>query len=279
MAIRWEHPSINLRETLTSGQAFHWKKLTRGTGIVSGNLAWHIIETESHWEIDGDSPLKLADYLDLHRDYDEINRELMEDPILAPYVSRSQGLHLLNQEPWDTIVAFIISANNNMKRIQNSIEALSKNYGCYLHAFEGEDFYALPRPGILAEKSPEELRQTCGVGYRDKYLVETAKLISQSRVDLEDLENLPADEIMKEILTLPGVGPKVGHCILLFGYGCEQSFPVDTWMEKAMNELYGPFKNRKEITEFGMRHFGNQAGYVQQLLFHGARKGGKGIDL
>ncbi len=275
MSIRWEKPSINLKETLTSGQAFHWKELEHGTAVVSGSLAWHVIEAEDHWMVDGDSAAALANYLDLHTDYKLINKELSEDPILAPFVLQSEGLHLLNQTPWDTVVSFIISANNNIIRIQNSVEALSKHYGNFLHKFEGEDFYDLPTPQVLANISPEELRRNCGVGYRDKYLVETARMISRGEVNLEELKTLPTAELMEEILKLPGVGPKVGHCILLFGYGREESFPVDTWMEKTMNELYGPFKNRREMTEFGMEHFGSRAGYVQQLLFHGARKGGK----
>lgn len=274
MGIWPDRPNINLIETLESGQAFHWKALDQGTVIISGHRIWYLVQSKSQWEIYGDSAEELADYLDLHRDYDAINENLSKDPILAPYIRRSQGLHLLKQEPWDTVVAFIISANNNMIRIKNSIEAISKNYGDFLGSFEGEDFYALPTPGQLAQVPALELREKCGVGYRDKYLVQTAKMVSWGELDLDLLKEAPTSQLMEEILTLAGVGPKVAHCILLFGYGRDRSFPVDTWMERTMNDLYGPFKNRREIVEFGMEKFGNQAGYVQQVLFHGARKGG-----
>lgn len=274
MEIWSERPSINLRETLESGQAFHWKVLEQGTVIVSGHRIWYVVEGENGWEIHGDSTSELSNYLDLHRDYEEVHRKLSQDPKLAPYLWEGKGLHLLNQEPWDTVVGFIISANNNIRRIKNSIEALSKNYGDFLGSFEGENFHALPSPEVLSGVSPEELREKCGVGYRDKYLVQTARMVSRGEVNIEGLRQAPTDLLMEELLSLPGVGPKVAHCILLFGYGRERSFPVDTWMERVMNELYGPFENRRQIAEFGMAHFDQQAGYVQQLLFHGARRRG-----
>lgn len=262
---------IDLEMSLTSGQAFHWKKFKDGYGIVSGNSAWYIQVEEDHWKVFGSSSESLLDYLDGKKNYCPMRCRLKEDLTLAIFVEEGRGLRLLQQEPWETIVAFILSANNNMGRIQRSILSLSEMYGEELGTINGEKFYALPSPETLSQLDPKELRENCGVGYRDNYLIGTAKLISDGTIDLNAIGEMDLKEAKATLMKLPGVGTKVADCILLFGYHFEECFPVDIWMERVMETLYGPFTSRREIANFGAEKFGHYAGYVQQLLFHYSR--------
>ncbi|MDO5037925.1 MAG: DNA glycosylase [Tissierellia bacterium] len=262
---------IDLDLCLRSGQAFHWIQLGETYVIVSGHRVWQVFEREDYWEVTGSQPEALRHYLDGDRDYNKINMALKEDLSLALLVERGRGLRILNQEIWDTVVAFILSTNNSVKKIQSSILKISQAYGDRLGTFSGQDIYSLPSPQRLAQVDPEDLRVQGKTGYRDKYLVESAKMIASGQVDLEGLRGQEAHQIRKELMTLPGVGPKAAECILLFGYGCRSSFPVDVWIERTMQTLYGPFSSREEISSFGRKKFGPQAGYVQQLLFHYGR--------
>lgn len=270
---------INLGLCLRSGQAFHWEDLDGSYVIVSGDRAWQVVPEGEDWRVYGSSEEDLCHYLDLGRDYNKINIQLKEDLTLALFVEAARGLRILNQVIWDAVVAFIISTNNNVKRIQGSVFKLSELYGEKIGSFEGKDYYSLPSPEVLAQVSPEELRAKCGVGYRDRYLVESARLVASGHLDLDGIKDQEAEIIREELIKLPGVGRKAADCILLFGYGCRSSFPVDVWMERTMQTLYGPFNSREEISDFGMEKFGDQAGYVQQLLFHYSRTHKGDLDL
>lgn len=200
--------------------------------------------------------------------YNEIFKNLQGELAYGEILEEGKGLRLLKQDPWEVIVSFILSTNNNIGRIQKSIFSLSQEFGKEIATFEGKRFYSLPQAQVLANLDPQILRQKAGVGYRDKYLVQSARMIYEGKVDLKQIKDLNYQEALKEIMKLPGVGKKAGDCILLFGFGFSQSFPVDVWVERIMQEAYGPFKTRDEIADFGSEKFGELAGFVQQLFFH-----------
>lgn len=259
---------MDLEKCLHSGQYFQWEKTPQGFALVSGNHAWHLEETEETWIVEGSNLEALIHLLDLESSYKDIWELLAGEKELAPVLRYGQGLRLMKQEAWDAILAFILSTNNNVGRIQKSIHSLSKEFGNKLLEHKGKIYYSLPSPEVLASIPVKEIREKVGAGYRDKYLVNTAKLICDGKVDLEGIRDLPYKNALEEIMKLSGVGKKAGDCILLFAYGFSKSFPVDVWMERIMQEFYGPFQSREEISEFGMGKFGQYAGFVQQLLFH-----------
>lgn len=208
-------------------------------------------------------------FTDSDRDYDKVGKMVEESEDLkdlAPYLP----LRILRQNPWEAIVSYIFSANNNLLRIRRSVLDLSKTYGTFLGSVEGLEAYALPAPEVLAMRSKEDMR-SLGAGYRDRYLIGAATMVAEGDLDLEAPFGMAYDEAKKYIMKLPGVGPKVADCILLFGYGKGDAFPVDTWVEKSMAR-FGSFPSRKAMSRYGMERFGDDAGYIQQLLFLSERE-------
>ncbi len=255
--------------TLDCGQCFRWNKEPDGsyTGIVSGRIANLTFLPEAS-PMDGTIVLDNAeeadrafwtDYFDLNTDYGIIKKSLSEaDPIVAQAIGFGGGMRILRQEPWETLVSFILSANNNIPRIRKCVESLAMNFGTEAGAYRGKTYYNLPTPEKLASLSPEEL-DVCKLGYRAKYLTSTANEIKYRGIEtLEDC-----------IHSLSGVGPKVANCILLFSLARLHRFPIDVWVRKVMHELYGfEEKDTKAMTEFADRVFGPYAGIAQQYLFY-----------
>lgn len=259
-------PFLDLELCLRSGQYFHWKSLDTGWGLVNGEDFWFIEERGNQWKIHGEEKT-LKEFFQWNRDYQQIFSKLEEEEELRPLLKNSEGLRILRQNPWDATLAFLLSTNNNMKRIQNSIYRLGEQYGEKLETVQGETFYSLPKPERVKEISPEEFRKTIGAGYRDKYLVRSAEQIAKGEVDFYRIHSMEYPRALEEIQKLFGVGKKAADCILLFGFGKEDSFPVDVWMERAVEELYGSFPNRESMAQFGQNKFQENAGLVQQILF------------
>jgi N-glycosylase/DNA lyase len=267
--------------TLDCGQCFRWNKEPDGsyTGIVSGrivNLTFlpdpitaatkptadiltGTIILENAEESDRDF---WTDYFDLNTDYGMIKKSLSEaDPIVAQAIEFGGGMRILRQEPWETLVSFILSANNNIPRIKKCVESLALHFGEEAGTYKGKTYYNLPTPDALASLSPEEL-DICKLGYRAKYLISTANEIKYRGI--ETLEDCVHD--------LSGVGPKVANCILLFSLARLHRFPIDVWVRKVMHELYGfDEKDTKGMTAFADRVFGPYAGIAQQYLFYQMR--------
>ena len=191
------------------------------------------------------------------RDYTAIKTRLSEgDDIMKKACEYGYGIRILKQDLWETIVSFIISQNNNIPRIKGCIERLCDNFG---EPIGNETVrHDIPRPEVMAALSVEDLAPV-RLGYRAKYLIETAKTVCE--------EGLPGD--FDELSALCGVGPKVASCIALFGMQDYASFPIDVWVMKVMHELYGlPEGNKKAMAEFAAEHFGELGGFAQQYLFY-----------
>ena len=200
------------------------------------------------------------DYFDLGRDYGSIKECLSaNNEIMRKAAEYGYGIRLLKQDFWETIVSFIISQNNNIPRIKGCIERLCDNFGDLL----GEDSsgrlrHDIPSAGKLASLTVEDLAPV-RLGYRARYLIETAKTICE--------KGLPQD--FDELSALCGVGPKVANCISLFGMQDYASFPIDTWVIKVMHELYGlDEKDKKAMALFAKERFGSLGGFAQQYLFY-----------
>lgn len=220
----------------------------------------------------------MEEYFDLKRDYKKIKEELSKiDENMKTSIEYGKGIRILNQDLWETIISFIISANNNIPRIKGIIEKLSKKYGKELE-FEGKKYYTFPTPKELENVTVEDYR-SLGLGFRDIRLYETTKMILEKKVDLQELRKNPNTfEVREKLLILSGVGPKVADCILLFSdLKRFEVFPIDVWVRRVMNDLY--IKNpdetkvsKKQIEKIANEKFGNLAGLAQQYLFYWRRE-------
>lgn len=283
--IRENVTDFHLDHIFDCGQAFRWEKQPDGsyTGIAGGRIA--NIQFEPYEE--GKTTGKLiisnveeadfddfwADYLDMSRDYGAIKSLLSKDPVMAEAITYGEGIRLLKQEPWETLVSFIISQNNHIPRIKKCIESLSENFGEKIGEYDGREFYALPSPEKLASLTEEDL-QVCRLGYRAKYLISTAQKVCEEGVETLNNAALPhvsSAEAYEYITGFTGVGPKVANCIMLFALGKYDSFPLDVWMKRVMEEEYG-LTTPKAMAEFAAENFGEYGGFAQQYLFYYIRE-------
>ena len=242
--------SFNLTHIFECGQCFRWNQNPDGsyTGIVRKNVInIKMINDDVYINSYGEDNVKdlFNNYFDMNRDYEEIKNKLRKiDNHMKESIKYGEGIRLLNQDLWETIISFIISANNNIPRIKGIIERISKRYGEKI-TWNGLEYYTFPTPKALSKASVEDLRNL-GLGFRDIRVYETTQKIVNKEVDLEKLHKEKDTEKLREtLLTLPGVGPKVADCILLFSTLKRLDvFPIDVWVRRVMNDLY--IHNEKE---------------------------------
>ncbi len=266
---------FDLEQTLESGQCFRWRRISdREYWGVVGKDPLHVRQEtgELHVSFCGgdrgrDLTVFVSRYFDLACDYRIILRRLRRDNVFARFAPPQAKLHILSQDPFETLISFIISANNHIPRIRSIIERVCRHYGSPLATTFGTA-YTFPTPERLASARREDLRLKCGLGYRDAYVQAVARtIVDQS--DFARWVDLPTPELRQQLLQLDGVGEKVADCILLFGYHRLEAFPVDTWIRRAMMDLYFPVRtpSLREIRSFAAERFGAYAGVAQQYLF------------
>ena len=275
--------SFELKDIFDCGQCFRWNEEQDGsyTGVFKGNvLNVKKIGKDVYFKgiCNGNIKDVVEDYFDLNRDYEKIKQTLAKiDKNMETSVNYGSGIRILNQDLWETIISFIISANNNIPRIKGIIERLSKNYGDKI-IWEGKEYYSFPTAKQLKNVTVEEYRKL-GLGFRDIRLYETTKMILEKQVDLENLEKEPNTLIVREeLLKLSGVGPKVADCILLFSdLKRFDVFPIDVWVRRVMNDLYikeadETKVSKKKIEKLAKEKFGDLQGLAQQYLFYWRRE-------
>ena len=202
-------------------------------------------------------------YFDLDFCYPPEDARFSSDAVLREAAQCCAGLRILRQEPFETIITFILSANNNIARIRGIVKKLCELAGEPI----APGCFAFPAPQALAGQSEEALR-ACGAGYRARYVLKTARKVAEG-YDLERFYGMEYAAARAELCELNGVGPKVADCILLFAYQKREAFPADVWIRRMLGELYGfAPKNDKEILQFASEHFGEYGGLAQQYLFH-----------
>ena len=274
--------SFELKDIFDCGQCFRWNEQKDGSYIgVFKNNVLNVKKQENRIIFEGICENNIQeiveDYFDLKRDYEDIKNRLSKiDDNMKTSIEYGQGIRILNQDLWETIISFIISANNNIPRIKGIIERLSKKYGNKIE-YKENTYYTFPRPEQLKNVTVSEYRDS-GLGFRDIRLYETTKMILEKKVDLDKLrENKNTNEVREQLLTLSGVGPKVADCILLFSdLKRLEVFPIDVWVRRVMNDLYIKQKdetkvNKKQIEKIAREKFGDLAGIAQQYLFYWRR--------
>ncbi|HZJ58530.1 MAG TPA: DNA glycosylase [Clostridia bacterium] len=267
--------NFNPRHIFECGQAFRWNWDGEGyVGVASGRvlrMLWDGATLTLENTTLKDFNAIWRDYFDLDTDYGEIIKELSKDSILQEAIKHGWGIRILNQDPWETLISFIISARNGIDRIKTTVEKLSQRFGIRIPQ-EGGDHYRFPDVDALADADESELRG-CGCGYRGRYIKGTARMIRDGEINLGALKTMDYENAKEQLLKCPGVGPKVADCILLFSLRKGQAFPVDVWIGRIMEELYSrDMVDFKDIRGFADNRFGNLAGYAQQYLFYYARE-------
>ena len=275
--------SFNLRDIFECGQCFRWNIEEDGsyTGVFGRNLL--NVKKQNNAILfkgicEGDIIPTIIDYFDLERDYELIKSKLERvDNNMKESIKYGTGIRILNQDLWETIISFIISANNNIPRIKGIIERLSEKYGDKI-VYNGKEYFTFPTPKQLENVSVEEFRKL-GLGFRDIRLYETTKMVLNKEVDIENLHNIKDTNIVRdELLKLSGVGPKVADCILLFSTLKRfDVFPIDVWVRRVMNDLYIHKEkeqdvSKKEILQIANEKFGDLEGIAQQYLFYWRRE-------
>lgn len=261
---------FNPKHICECGQMFRFFLDENGNYIViSGRELAKIIKTQFGYEILTDNPQYFEHYFDLGFDYGLAKQKLYSFDKLQKAIDTGGGIRIVNADPLETIFEFIISANNNIKRIQAIIEKLC-TVGEIIRTPFGV-FNAFPTVEKLSNM-PLEWYETLGAGYRAKYLKDTADKLMN--VDIESVEQLSSKELYDWLISLKGIGPKVASCIMLFGFSRRNFFPVDTWVEQVYyNHFYEGNKTRKQIQKYFEDMFGDLSGLAQQYLFNMERNG------
>ncbi|MBP1744116.1 MAG: putative 8-oxoguanine glycosylase [Firmicutes bacterium] len=258
------------------GQCFRWDRQENGSYI--GVAFGRVLEVEKK---DDDVLLYntteeefreiWADYFDLYRDYGTIKEILSRDALLKKSVEFGHGIRILNQEPFEMILSFIISSNNRIPMIKRGIKRISEKWGKKL-VYKGKEYYSFPELDEIKYANLEELA-ACGLGFRAKYIKATVDAIYRNSADIGWICSQDSEDCHKELQKFAGVGPKVADCIMLFSMGKHSAFPVDVWVKRAMQHFYlAPDVSLKKIREFGIDKFGELSGFAQQYLFYYARE-------
>lgn len=255
------------------------KKIGSYTGVFKKNIL-NVKKEESKIVFkgicDGDIEEVCYEYFDLGTSYEDIKERLAKiDEHLKQSVEYGKGIRILKQDLWETIISFIISANNNIPRIKGIIERIAKKYGEKIE-YKGKEYYTFPEINSLGQASVEDLR-ALGLGFRDKRVYETTKMFQEKKITLEELENQKNTKVLRDrLMELPGVGGKVADCIMLFGLKRFEVFPVDVWVRRVMNELYIKEEDETKVSKELLQNLAKEkykdlAGLAQQYLFYQRR--------
>jgi len=279
-------PDFDLEKTLDSGQVFHWQKVGDGFVGAIDNLPVYVEQRGNVLTVrDGEAarsprrslPGIVARYFALDHPLAEICDSFPKDPVMNAARNFCHGLRIIRQPEWECLATFICSSMKQVAHIRQISLALRKRFG-EQRRIGSHLVYSFPSARRLAQVSEKGLRD-CKLGYRAKNLRATARLVSSGQTDLEAWSALSDAELRKQLCGLPGVGPKIANCVMLFAYERLRAFPIDVWIERVLRQHY--FSRRKKMTaqrlrQFSETYFGEHGGYAQQYLFHHARSGGRG---
>lgn len=273
---------FNPKHIFECGQCFRWHKEADNsyTGVAKGRVI-NVSQKDNKIYLDNTNLKDFEEiwynYFDLGTNYTDIKNTLKNmDEHLNKASEFGYGIRILKQDGWEMLISFIISSNNRIPMIQKAIENLSRNYGTYIGNYRGKDYYAFPTPEELNKASQEEIR-ACQTGFRDKYIKSTTESVIKDNENISEYTSLSTDDCIKELKKFNGVGPKVADCIALFGMQKYDTFPVDVWVKRVMQEFYvDEDMSLPKMRSYAIDKFGNLAGFAQQYLFYYARELGIG---
>ena len=269
---------VKLKHIFENGQCFRWKRAENGNflGVVNERVL-ELSETENEIIIENitmdDFEENFIEYFDFNTDYLAIIKSIENlDEYIHEATRFGFGLRMLKQDPFETLISFIISANNNIPRIKNTIEKISNKYGRFIMDYKGKSYYSFPTPRELSKASKEELREL-GLGYRDGYIIDTTSKVIEEGIDFQELKKTSTVEAKRKLVEFKGVGNKVSECVLLFSLEKYDAFPIDTWVKKILEYFYkDEVKEYDSQESFIRNYFAANGGYAQQYLFYYARE-------
>ena len=279
-------PDFDLEKTLESGQVFHWQRIGDGFVGAIGDLPVYVEQRGNVLTVrDGEAARSprlslrriVARHFALDHPLGEICNSFPKDPVMNAARKFCHGLRIIRQPKWECLATFICSSMKQVAHIRQISLALRKRFG-ERRRIGDQLVYTFVSPPRLAQASEKELLE-CKLGYRAKNLRATARLVSSGQADLEAWSALSDAELRKQLCALPGVGPKIANCVMLFAYERLRAFPIDVWIERVLRQHY--FSRRRKMSvqrlrQFSETYFGEHGGYAQQYLFHQARSGGRG---
>jgi len=279
---------FSLEHSLDCGQLFRWQQLGDWWyGVVADKIIKIKQENEKlcfqfYPETKNDDDF-LENYLRLDDNLPQILSQVSKDEHIKQAIKKFYGLRLVRQEPWECLASYICATYKGIPAIKKMINNLSQCFGNKM-TFDGYTFYTFPKPEQLSKACTKDIK-TCGLGFRSKRILETAKYVNNGEIDLEHLKRIDYSHAKKELIQLPGVGHKVADCVLLFSLEKLEAFPIDVWMKRAATRLYAEHfdsefikrvankgsitpKEYETIGSFGREYFGKYVGYAQEYLFH-----------
>ncbi|MDR0999710.1 MAG: DNA glycosylase [Clostridiales bacterium] len=275
---------FDIKSTLECGQCFRFTKISDAADqsayrvVAKDKLLFmtQVGDVVTMYPIDAQEVSLWTDYFDLDRDYSVIKEHISADMVIKSAWERCDGIRILRQDPWEALVSFIISQNNNIPRIKGIVETLAKRFGEPIASSVDEILYSFPTPQRLATISLNELLD-CKVGFRAKYILNAATRVATGNLCLESLGDMNIDEAREQLMSIYGVGRKISDCVLLFAYGKTEVFPADVWIKRIVAQRFfnGAKLTDKDIQNFAANKFGEYAGFAQQYLYAYARDGAK----
>lgn len=271
---------FKLSHIFDCGQCFRWNKEEDGsyTGVVKNKVI--NVEQDRSTVVFNNVNMNdyhiIKEYFDLDTDYAEIKNSVNTDEIMAEAIKFGDGIRILNQDEWETMISFMISANNRIPMIKKVIENLSTSFGNFICNYRGRDYYSFPTAEQLSAAAVEEIHE-CKAGFRSPRIKEAAERFLKEKDIIYNIKNTNYDEGLAYLKSYAGIGDKVANCILLFSMRQFDTFPVDVWVRRVMQTLYVD-KDTKDvdIRKFAENKFGKLSGYAQQYLFYYARENGIG---
>ncbi len=271
--IKIEKP-FKLEDTITCGQIFRFFKMEDGSfDIILKDRVINVYEKNNYLYVssNNEDDLKsvVMNYFDLDNDYSKINEYLLkQDKKLDDAINFSKGLMMIKQDPFETIMEYIISANNSVPSIASALNNIALKYGKKV-MFNNKEYYLFPQYKYLKDVKESDLRE-CKVGFRDKYLKNIIDKLNNNELDLDSFYSMDTKEALDKLMENIGIGPKVASCILLFAYQKYDVFPVDTWVKKVMKTKYN-IEGEKNIRSFASITYGKYSGIAIQYLFNYGR--------
>ncbi len=263
---------FDIRQTLECGQVFRYKVVDFGYIVYSLSHKAEIYCHKDYIKIVTKDKKYFINYFDFYNNYGRIKSKLVKNPMLKSAVEFGWGIRILNSDPIEMIISFLISQNNNIPRIKGIIESICESFGENMG-----DYFAFPTLDRL-KNIPLDYFRKIKCGYRDKYLFDTIAKLNPEYID--NIKAMDTDSARVELMKLKGVGRKVADCILLFGFHKTAVFPTDTWIVQAYNKIYGTnVADAVYISKKLLEEFGDLAGYAQQYLYYYMRESNLGEKL
>lgn len=273
MAILISTKLFNPKKTFENGQVFLYHKVSSDKYIAINKQQACLVSVQG--EQTGISSLcghfseeSWLDYFDLNLNYTQFNASFPKEKAFQNILKKSEGMKILNQDPFLVLLSFLLSANNNIKRITKTVLKLSEDHGQFLGHFYEKKVYAFPEPEALHDITIDMWRKIYKVGYRDRYLFFAVQKWVHEGPLIENLKTMDDHELFNELLTWPGIGTKVASCIMLFGFHRLGMTPIDTWIKKYLNDTFGLKGSQKKLERFFKEKYGPYSGLAQQYIFY-----------